>query len=326
MHASATPALRRGPVLLCAALALLLGACAAPRSLSQAQDAFSAAAQMENQSALQQSTAPVPVPARTLALGRYREADTLLGELLRPGPAQDALRKDQLYGNAVVLRALTAWRIQALTAQANAAQAPDPGGAVARCTAARDETGGAFTALANLGPDAALGPRDAFLVGILPALRENSWSHCIVSTRAIEVDDAQNAVHDRQRQAFDIIETQLGRASGAGGAAAAGGEASGLMLDASAVRYARFAQMQILVNWWQVLRRAGSTDERDACAAAFIDGRLRQARNGLGPQVTDPAERTVLAGQLAELGQTSLLDRPQSPPAPAPAGARCRFN
>ncbi|MCC7282928.1 MAG: hypothetical protein IT556_11120, partial [Acetobacteraceae bacterium] len=222
MPASAMPARpffrRRAPLLLGAALSLLLGACAAPRSLSQAQDSFSAGAQLENQSALQQATAPVPVPSRTLALARYREANAQLGELLRPGQAEDALRKNQLYGNAVVLRALTSWRIQALTAQANAAQAPDTAGAVTRCDAGRDETAGAFTALGNLGPDAALGPRDAFLVGILPALRENSWSHCIVSTRAIEDAAARKAVLDRQSQAFDIIEEQLAKASAAGSA------------------------------------------------------------------------------------------------------------
>lgn len=302
---------------------LLLAACAAPRTLSQAQDSFSAGARIENQSALQTSTAPVPVPARSLALGHYRDTDATLSQLLGNRDAEAALRKDQLLGNAVLLRALTAWRIQALTSQAAAARETTPAGAAARCTDARGDAEGAFTALANQGADVALGPRDAFLVGILPALRENSWSHCIVSTRAIDDASTHADVHRRQRDSFELIEGRLRDTAPQGGAAVAGGETAGLMLDPGVRRYARFAQMQMLVNWQEVLLRQQPDAAKFGCISRFIDGRLWSVRSALQP-VTDPAERAVLDEQLRQLGRRDWLNAPPAaPPAPSPNAAAC---
>jgi len=310
-----------GPTALAAML--LLAACAAPRTLSQAQDSFSAGARVENESALQTSSTPVPVPARSMALGHYRETNTTLTQLLGNRDAEAALRKDQLYGNAVLLRALTAWRIQALTSQTAAARETTPAGAAARCTEARADSDGAFTALANQGADVALGPRDAFLVGILPALRENSWSHCIVSTRAIDDASTHADVHRRQRDSFDLIDARLRDTTSQGGAAVAGGEAGGLMLDPGVQRYARFAQMQILVNWQEVLLRLQPDAAKTGCISRFISGRLWTVRSALQP-VTDPAEKTILDEQLRQLGRREWLNAPPpAPPAPSPNLAAC---
>ena len=133
--------------------ALLLAAACGAHRLSQAQDSFNEAARLEAQAA--QLTSPITDSSQ--ALQNYRIALSLTEQAL--GKYGDSLKKDKLYGTALVLNALCQWRIAALDENANVDKI--------KAVVARAE---------QLAKDQqiTLGTRDRVLLQALPGFREHA--------------------------------------------------------------------------------------------------------------------------------------------------------
>lgn len=136
------------------ALALLAGC--APRQIRAAQDAFNRAARGENDLRAATFAGSEPVEAGA-AVADYRQALALVDAELSAHP--DDLAAEQLLGNALMIKALSLWRL----ADLDESQVDD---------AALDETLARLDRLASA-DRAALGTRDRVLVRALPGLRDH---------------------------------------------------------------------------------------------------------------------------------------------------------
>jgi len=137
-------------------LALTLG-CGAHR-LKQAQDSYNQAARIEARASLEEEASTGdPLQGDAQALRNYRVALALTDEAL--DRYAGGLRKDRLYGTALMLKALCEWRIAALDRDAD----PDQVQAVVAEIEHRVRTEGIV-----------LGTRDRVLLKALPGLREHA--------------------------------------------------------------------------------------------------------------------------------------------------------
>lgn len=100
------------------ALVLVVTGCGAHR-LHQAQDIYNQAARIEAQVSFEDTQAAGdPLTGDVQALQGYRSALALTNEAL--DKYDGSLKKDQLYGTALMLKALCQWRVSALDRQADA--------------------------------------------------------------------------------------------------------------------------------------------------------------------------------------------------------------
>lgn len=142
--------------LACAALALLLAGCPSARHIRAAQDAFNDAARSENDLRAAAFTGSEPVEA-SAAAADYREAVALVDAELTEHAAD--LATEQLLGNALMLKALSLWRLTDLE-ESEADRA------------ALDQTLIQLDRLATDQPTA-FGTRDRVLIRALPGLRDH---------------------------------------------------------------------------------------------------------------------------------------------------------
>jgi len=136
-------------------LVVLVAGCGAHR-LHQAQEMYNQAAQIEAQASLEDGEATGD-PLDVQALHQYRLARSLADEALDKHGRD--LRADQLYGTALVLKALCEWRIAALDENVDSA-------AVREIVAGIGERAEA--------EEIALGTRDRVLLAALPGLTEHA--------------------------------------------------------------------------------------------------------------------------------------------------------
>jgi hypothetical protein len=145
---------RIGIVLL---LAFVTAGCGAHR-LKEAQDSFNQAAAIEAGSSLEQEqSGGDPLVGDPQAINNYRMALALTDEAL--DEHADSLAEDKLYGTALMLKALTSWRIAALDQDADTA---DVRTIVAQIEALAEEQ------------EIVLGTRDRVLLKALPGLHEHA--------------------------------------------------------------------------------------------------------------------------------------------------------
>jgi len=137
-------------------LFLVVVGCGAHR-LHQAQDSYNQAAMIEARVSFEaQGSEGDPLEGSPQALRNYRLALALTNEALQK--YDDSLRKDQLYGTALMLKALCQWRVAALD------QESDP-----------DEVREIVARIENLiqNDGVKLGTRDRVLLKALPGLHEH---------------------------------------------------------------------------------------------------------------------------------------------------------
>jgi hypothetical protein len=144
-------------------LLIALSSCGT-HQLKQAQDSFNEAARIESTVSLEDTQATGdPLTGDSQALNNYRVALALTDEAL--SEYADSLRSDQLYGTALMLKALSQWRIAALAEDARLEDVQQLVDDVER--RAQSE-------------DIVLGTRDQVLLKALPGLYEHELA---LSTR-----------------------------------------------------------------------------------------------------------------------------------------------
>jgi hypothetical protein len=139
--------------------ALALAACQTPRQIREAQSAFNEAARAENADRVAATDSSSMLLSSESAVGGYRVSLGLVQREL--GEHEADLREDGLLGTALMLEALSLWRIADLDGDPSTSRALDAAVADLQQRAAAHE------------PGIVLGPRDAALLVALPGLRDH---------------------------------------------------------------------------------------------------------------------------------------------------------
>lgn len=260
------------PTLLVLGFSLLLGGCGAHR-LSQAQDAFSKGAELENLLTLRAESGAISYLS---ADDHYLIAHNILRTDLKD--RKDELVKDGLLGHALALHAMTLWRMADL-ATLKPAGTPgkgDPGDAY---YADADKTRKAALALGDQ-----LGPRDKFMMTILPDLRDHEIGLRHSANSKLRLRDGYATV-DSVAAANDAV-----RFFGSSHSRIKRALSESDLPENHVVRvYALQAQLQTLVAWNAVLEAAVVTPpaahdpgKYRSCFDKLIRGRLEDGLNALG--------------------------------------------
>lgn len=228
---------------------LLLGGCGAHR-LSQAQDAFSKGAQLENTLTMRRASGELSYDT---ALDRYRAADAILSTDIKDRATE--LTNDRLMAHAYTLHAMTLWRLADL---ATVTPVKDTMRAAGDKLPASNDPGDAYYARADAARKSAqrltdqLDPRDKFLMEILPDLRDHD-----IGMRHYANREGKDS-HRFFESAFTRIEAAL--------------KNSNLPANHDVRIYARFAQLQTLVAWDKSLQLLTQGDQlaTHACKNKYI--------------------------------------------------------
>ncbi|WP_370154503.1 hypothetical protein [Ferrovibrio sp.] len=238
------------------AFSLLLGGCGAHR-LSQAQDAFSKGAELENRAAALSADS---IAAYGSPFGYYRQADSILRR--DTDERKDDLQQDGLLGTAYALHALTLWRMADLStldpAEPGSTDGTDAGD---RLFAEAMQKKLAAEALAGQ-----LGPRDGFMLAILPKLRDHDKGMQVLAGNT--APGARRA-HAFFKSAFEGVQAAL--------------DSGSLPANHGVLLYARMVQLQTLVAWTQAIGRAlDDQQQRLRCRNAWIIPSLNRVLKDFG--------------------------------------------
>ena len=167
-----------GRRILVTALLLVVAGCTSARSLREAQDAFSRAAEQENAAFHRGYPTDVVDLAANPEAG-YRLSLALVSRELAEN--EEALRSDRLYGTALMLKAYCLWRL------GGAAGDESLDAVLGRVAAEREAI--------------VLGERDAVMLEALPGLRDHE-----LGLRAATYDEARRHFES----ALDVVDTAAG--------------------------------------------------------------------------------------------------------------------
>jgi hypothetical protein len=268
--------------------ALVLSGCSAHR-LSQAQDAFSRAAEMENR--LVQINTGRSLAGYATPFALYQQADGMLTKDTKD--AKNDLAGDNLLATALALHAQTLWRLGDLAA----VQTAQPDGVAADKLTfgkmsddyrqrARD------VRKAALEMKEQLGPRDGFLMEILPSLMEH--------------DKGMHLVADGQwKRAHDFF------ASADKGLSDAVAAATTTPANHDARTYAVLARLQVLGGWNGAFAAGLTGLERQACQQTYLLERLKVVKEqGMALERARPKSgiEEFVRGRITEMGFDYKLD------------------
>jgi len=247
-------------------LALCTTACASARHLREAQNAFNEAARVENQERAM-TLAGGASPASTSAASGYRTALTLLNQEL--AQHRSDLQRERLLGSALMLKALSLWRVADLDEDAKA------GEELTRFL-------GEVRTLSSAKGDPLLGTRDQVLLYALPGLRDHD-----LGLRAPSLDTA--------RRYFDSSVTVLDRAL----------ETVQPPPNHPVRVYIRLSQLATLRAWKGAVYVFESEPGRRAAQVEPLLVRFRTVAKTLEPSVSaDPILRGVVCSYHQAMGLT----------------------